>query len=152
VLQVDTPERLYNAPKSRAVASFVGNMNFFCGEVKKADAASCEIEAEGLGRVQVNPGLSKYAPGERVFLAMRPEKLTVSMTKPPGSRGTARGVVDASIYLGERRNFYVSIQGKDKPLAVSCQNEVLLGTSGIGQGCHVWVSWNDESLVVLDGN
>lgn len=152
VLQVDTPEGLYGAPRSLAIASFIGNMNFFSGVLTMVGTAHCEVDAEGLGSIQVKTGTSKYAIGERIVLAIRPEKFIVSKSKPKSARGTVSGIVEASIYLGERRNFHVRIKDKDRPLTVSSQNEVPLGRSGIGQGCQVWVSWNDDSFAMLNDN
>ncbi|NRB36628.1 MAG: ABC transporter ATP-binding protein, partial [Rhodobacteraceae bacterium] len=45
VLQVDTPAGLYETPKSRDVASFIGNMNFFRGTVHRNGADMGRIEA-----------------------------------------------------------------------------------------------------------
>ncbi|MDC0343759.1 ABC transporter ATP-binding protein, partial [bacterium] len=53
VLQVDTPSGLYETPKNREVASFIGNMNFFRGTVRRNGAAMGAVETEGLGVIPV---------------------------------------------------------------------------------------------------
>ena len=72
VLQVDTPEGLYEAPKTREVASFIGNMNFFQGTVRRNGSNETAIETQGLGNIPIS--LDKvtkpagdhlcFAPGE----------------------------------------------------------------------------------------
>ena len=149
VLQIDTPAALYDNPGNREVASFIGNMNFFDGKVSRPGAAAAEIEVEGLGRVQVKSDVVRRELGERVLVAMRPEKFCFSLDKPNGSRRAIAGVVDASVYLGERRNFHIRIEGKEKPVIISTQNERRPGAPDIDTGSRAWISWNDEALVVL---
>jgi len=48
-LQVDTPTLLYEAPKSREVAAFIGNMNFFDARVTAVDRGSATVDAGVLG-------------------------------------------------------------------------------------------------------
>ena len=150
VLQIDTPEGLYDTPKSRAVASFIGNINFFAGVVSKSGDSAFEIDIEGLGRIQANSGIMRHERGSRVLVAMRPERFSLSLDKPGGVHGKVPGIVEAVVYLGVHRNFIVRINGKEKPVAVSMQNEGWLCAQGLQQGSHVWISWNDAAFVVLE--
>ena len=67
VLQVDTPAGLYESPNSRAVASFIGNMNFFPGKLRRNGTAGAVVETEGLG--------SMWPCGQRSSI-FRPRSLT----------------------------------------------------------------------------
>ena len=69
--QVAQPFEIYNRPATRFVASFVGTLNTFEGEVE--DPATGEVRL-GLERVS----LGRALPAGRVTLALRPE--TVSYT------------------------------------------------------------------------
>ena len=80
-LQVDTPTRLYEAPNSSQVAGFIGSMNFFAGGVTAVTPDTVSIDAEGLGAVKVPAGDKGLAKGDRVQVALRPEKLTLSQTQ-----------------------------------------------------------------------
>ncbi|KTQ96126.1 spermidine/putrescine ABC transporter ATP-binding protein [Aureimonas ureilytica] len=68
--QVGTPFEIYNRPRTRFVASFVGTLGLLEGEAAQGDrviVAGQEIQAE-------TPGA---APGSRVTLALRPEALSL---------------------------------------------------------------------------
>ncbi|WP_306116033.1 MULTISPECIES: ABC transporter ATP-binding protein [unclassified Roseovarius] len=149
VLQVDTPEGLYETPRTRDVASFIGNMNFFNGTVRRNGSATGAVEVEGLGAIPV-PVEQLTKPDETpVQIALRPEKFTLSAEKPAADL-TVAGKMDNTAYLGERSHHYVAIQGREEPVAVSMPN---LGASDLGQaGADVWLSWSPDSIVILDAD
>jgi spermidine/putrescine transport system ATP-binding protein/putrescine transport system ATP-binding protein len=147
VLQVDTPQGLYETPNSRAVASFIGNMNFFPGRVRR-NGVGVVVETEGLGGQQVPETATHLVDGARVQLALRPEKFDISVTKP-ADRPSVEGRLTNAAYLGERSHFYIAIEGRDEPIAVSAQNRSRLGSALGGEG-RLWLSWDADAVVVLD--
>ena len=150
VLQVDTPSGLYERPKTREVASFIGNMNFFRGTVRRNGSAMAAIETEGLGHIPVPAENVAYPDGTPVQVALRPEKFALSQTKPEAEHAVA-GTLSNAAYLGERSHYYVTIQGKDDPVAVSSPNLTLMNNGTAHQtGAPMWLSWSPESIVVLD--
>ena len=150
VLQIDTPAGLYENPKCRAVASFIGHMNFFAGKVSRSGPMRAEIEAEGLGRIPVDAGTLRHPDGARVLVAMRPEKLVLSLTPPETTENTMAGTVLTTTYMGERRQHYIGINGKSDPVAVSISNQRRTAMHDLDQGQKVWLSWPDDAYVVLD--
>jgi len=148
VLQMDTPSGLYEAPKTRQVASFIGTMNFFEAEVKATNGAIMDIEAQGLGRIQLPRGDRHFNEGESVQVAIRPEKLRLSDEKPEGPGHTVQGHLKNSAYLGERSHFYVALDGMDAPVAVSAQNRTRIAPD-TSDAKPVWLNWSEESIVVL---
>lgn len=81
---------------------------------------------------------------------MRPEKLTLSLDPPEHARNTVAGTLMTTAYLGERRQYFVKIDGKAEPVAVSMQNSQRHMPQGLEQGRAVWMSWRDDAYVVLD--
>ena len=150
VLQIDTPSGLYENPTNREVASFIGNMNFFAGTVANIDNTAAEIDAAGLGRLHMEASRLRHCHGAQVLVAMRPEKLSLSLQKPNVARNVVAGTLQTTAYLGERRQFYVKIDGKAEPVAVSMQSQRRAIPQDIEQGGTVWLSWNDDAFVVLD--
>ncbi|TNF64900.1 MAG: ABC transporter ATP-binding protein [Rhodobacteraceae bacterium] len=153
VLQVDTPERLYERPVSRAVAAFIGNMNFFRGTVRRNGSASGLVETEGLGNIPLPLDRLTRPDGAPVQVALRPEKFTLSRTRPEGALAVA-GRLSNAAYLGERSHYYVSIDGCATPVAVSSPN------LGVGRGLApptpedgpLWLSWSPDAVVLLDAD
>ena len=149
VLQVDTPEGLYETPTTREVASFIGNMNFFSGTVRRNGSAVGAVEVDGLGTIPVPVGALTKPDQSPVQVALRPEKFTLTEEKPDTSL-TVTGKMSNSAYLGERSHHYVSVEGREEPIAVSTPN---LGAISKDQdGADVWLSWSADSIVILDAD
>jgi len=151
VLQIDTPTGLYEAPKSRAVASFIGSMNFFPGTVRRNGGPAVAIEAEGLGLLPMPEGQADRPEGAEVQVALRPERFTLSADRP-ADRPAVQGRLATSAFLGERSHFFVRIEDRDTPVAVSVPNQSdLPGPAAAGPAdTPVWLSWAPGSIVVLD--
>ncbi|QEW20969.1 Spermidine/putrescine import ATP-binding protein PotA [Marinibacterium anthonyi] len=148
VLQLDAPSGLYERPNSREVASFIGTMNFFDGVVSDVTGGRLRIAVPGLGGVAALPGDRRYSAGDRVQVALRPEKLDLSETRPVQPGSAVAGTLQTSSYLGERSNFYVLVDGVAQPVAVSAQNRSR--SAGVGDGARpVWLSWDDDDVVLL---
>jgi ABC-type Fe3+/spermidine/putrescine transport system ATPase subunit len=148
VLQVDTPAGLYESPNSRAVASFIGNMNFFPGRLRRNGTAGAVVETEGLGDLHLPQASNGQPDGARVQVALRPEKFDLSATKPD-DRPSVEGRLANASYMGERSHFYIAIDGREEPVAVSAQNRLRFGTPP-GSDSKLWLSWSADAVVVLD--
>ncbi len=93
--QIGTPSEIYNTPKTRFVASFVGTLNLI--EAKVKDPAANRVEIAGQEMV-IRDSLSTLKGGERVALALRPEAASLNA----GSRTDTSipGEVISSSFLG----------------------------------------------------
>jgi len=76
-LQVDTPAGIYEAPVNKEVAAFIGDMNFFDGEVIAIKGEEVTAKVVGLGTIQAPGRTGKYTSGDRIVVALRPEKLAL---------------------------------------------------------------------------
>lgn len=154
VRQVDTPERLYEAPTSRDVAAFIGSMNFFNGSVVGVEGGMANgvvtVDAGPLGRLRVSPpdgGAS--SAGDAVTIGIRPEKLTLGDTPPPDGANSIKGRLSAASYLGERNHFFVTVEGMDEPISVASQNSSPVAQKGWDEGSEVWLTWEPEGARML---
>ncbi len=150
VLQIETPSRLYEMPNCKEVAGFIGTMNFFDGSVKTADGAGTTIDGGAIGRIRAtaNGGI-KVSPGAKVTVAIRPEKINLNFQQPNVDQNMVQGSMGPAAYLGDRIHFYVNVKGLTKPIAVASQNaEQATGQTRTDQS--VWLTWREESVVLLD--
>jgi spermidine/putrescine transport system ATP-binding protein/putrescine transport system ATP-binding protein len=145
ILQVADPKTLYEAPASRAVAEFIGTMNFFEGHIVGATAEKTTVDAAVLNRLDLN-GPARFAAGTQVLAAIRPEKLALSREPPPGQ--SVRGTVLAATYLGERSQFRVHVAGVAAPVTIAAQNADARGTP-FRVGETVYAGWSPEAVVLL---
>ncbi|MEX0809070.1 MAG: ABC transporter ATP-binding protein [Dongiaceae bacterium] len=152
ILQIATPEEIYQRPVSVEVADFIGQMNFIDARVIGVGNGNAVLDTAALGRIRA-PTLSGLAQeGAKIVVAIRPEKLRLSKERPHGTGNAVQGVIKNTAYLGDRRHFYVAVQGCDKPLAVAAQEVQESGSQQFEQESPVWISWADESVIVLDAN
>jgi spermidine/putrescine transport system ATP-binding protein/putrescine transport system ATP-binding protein len=114
ILQVASPRELYERPNCRAVADFIGEMNFFHATVQQLTETVAIVHAGLLG--QLSLPRANLAAGikadEHILLAIRPEHVRFA------GDGIA-GEIAAATFLGERSHFHVRIAGRGEPVAVS---------------------------------
>jgi len=135
ILQIATPHDLYERPNCRAVADFIGEMNFFHATVRQISNAEVTVNAGILGivtfpRPNLAPGIR---PDEHILLAIRPEHVRFA------DNGLAGEIADAT-FLGERSHFHVKLAGRSEPVAVS-------GNAAPGSTVHLVFS--PEKLIGL---
>jgi spermidine/putrescine ABC transporter ATP-binding subunit len=151
VLQVATPTGLYERPNSRFVADFIGTMNFFDGRVRKSDEGIAVVDAGPLGAVEAVASADAEAPvtGADVLVAIRPEKLKLNFEAPGEGANIIEGRMGPAAYLGDRSHFHVFLPGRDQPVAVAVQNVEQSAAKLAAPDQAVWLSFSDESVVLL---
>lgn len=81
IRQLDTPRNLYEAPKNRFVADFVGRMNILSA---RPMGDQC-YAVEGVGEIVVDAANETDSTNlSSAFIAIRPEKLFIADSKPDG--------------------------------------------------------------------
>jgi putrescine transport system ATP-binding protein len=148
VMQVATPAEVYEAPGSRFVANFVGNVNMFEGTLTARDASGADINSEsGIAIRTENAGDAQS--GAKVAYAVRPEKIKVS-SRPPAD--TARNVAEGEIfdiaYLGDMTVYYVKL-GNGLMVKASSLNSARITEDPLTWNDRAWISFKPDSGVVL---
>jgi spermidine/putrescine ABC transporter ATP-binding subunit len=150
VLEVGSPNELYEHPKTRFVAEFLGTMNVFDGSIHARDGDSYIIETRELGRISANIGSQDFSKGEKISVALRPENLQIvdsqSMTEIEGG---ISGVMSNTAYFGDRAQFYVKLKGSDQPLVVSIQNLDGAASKVTHGNREVTIGWSKSSVLLL---
>ena len=146
--QVAPPPELYEHPASRWVAGFIGDVNLLDGAVVAADASGLAIEGQGGRRYRAGAGLDAK-PGQKVSIALRPEKLRLAVQKPEGvADNCLGGRVHDIAYLGDISLYRVAL-GDGSVMTVSVANAGRLADRAIGWEDQVWITWAPEAAVVL---
>ncbi|TCZ55441.1 ABC transporter ATP-binding protein [Roseicella aquatilis] len=96
LVQLGPPEALYERPRTRFVAGFLGHSNFLRGTVREVAAAGSVVQAGGTRLLQRDePG----PPGATVLLSLRPEKIAL-LAEGEGAENAVAGSIAAWAYLG----------------------------------------------------
>jgi ABC-type Fe3+/spermidine/putrescine transport system ATPase subunit len=101
--QVDTPWNLFNRPRTRFVASFIGQTNLLSGKV-----AGTAVEFDGFA-VELADAVAGLATGTDVTVSIRPQGLLLQ-TADAATSGT-RVIVQSKKYLGDRWEYGVVPKG-----------------------------------------
>jgi len=111
IAQVGEPQEIYEFPRSRYVADFVGSVNLFEGRVKADAPNKVVIESAEAGiDIHVSHGIS-CTPNQTLWFALRPEKIEISATKPKRTKNVLKGVVEDIAYLGGQSVYLVRLDG-----------------------------------------
>jgi putrescine transport system ATP-binding protein len=144
LVQVAPPAEIYERPRSRWVADFVGDINLFQGRLAD-DRLSVEGTAAGNLRAASKP---EADPGTVVWLAVRPEKVRITREAPvpEGVNCTSATVVDIG-YLGGVSTYKLRI--RDGSLVRAAVANVGGAERPIGFDEQVWLSFSPEAATVL---
>lgn len=106
--QIGTPWDVYNRPKTRFAASFVGEMNFLPCIAHEKDGQKTRFATADGTMVFAS---SDAIVGDSYLLALRPEQFRVLDTAPISGLAAVEGRVVESIYLGTSTRIELSAAG-----------------------------------------
>jgi spermidine/putrescine transport system ATP-binding protein len=148
--QLGTPEELYDRPRTRFVADFIGTTNLLAGTVESVAGGSAVLELEAGGRCVV--GADGLAPGAAVEVAIRPEALELvprdgSDAGGPGADPAGcwlRGRIELSAYHGTSISYQVRTESGRQVAATVPRTQRRLAT-----GTPVEIRWRSDDALVL---
>jgi iron(III) transport system ATP-binding protein len=114
VVQIGTPEEIYEKPANRFVADFIGTMNFMSGEVVQVfqDTDEVHVRTEFSEKMLCKTSsISVITPGKKVYASIRPEDVEVFTEPPQGRENLFKGTIAHKAYLGNFLYFFVSVNG-----------------------------------------
>ena len=149
VEQLDEPSKIYDCPRNRFVADFIGTCNLIEAKVTVAGEEKMVLEIDGLGEVTArNPG--GELTGSKGVLALRPEKIKIGQQIAPESgENRFRGKVHDFLYMGDVTVYIVEV-------GEGVHIEALLPNSAAGRprifaaGDPVEISWRYDAGVFLN--
>jgi spermidine/putrescine transport system ATP-binding protein len=149
--QLGSPREVYERPRTRFVAGFIGTSNLISGTVRSMDSGSAVLETAADESIVVpDAGQSGAAAGSRLDITVRPEKIVISAQRPDPGRCAIRGTVKEVVYLGTSTQYAVRARDGSE-LLVFLQNAA--DASDIAdRDDEVWLSWRpDHSLALAAG-
>ncbi len=148
IVQVATPDRIYEMPNSVYVADFIGDVNIIKGNAKRLDEAKTEVHwAEGqapfLGTTN-----SEVQSGAACFFAIRPEKVAITMDRPKSAANAVSGKVLDIAYLGNISTYHVKL-ATGEIFKAQMANDRRIARRSFTWDDKVWLSWTDTAGVIL---
>jgi putrescine transport system ATP-binding protein len=147
VMQVATPAEIYEAPNSRFVAGFVGNVNLFEGNVAERAENTARITGGSGAQISVE-NAGEAAKGNDVAFAIRPEKIRISSRKPQDAVNALEGEVYDIAYLGDMTVYYVKLDD-GQIVRASMLNAARIVDDPLTWSDRAWISFRPDAGVVL---
>jgi putrescine transport system ATP-binding protein len=149
VVQVGTPAEIYEFPRSRFVADFVGTTNLFEGTVSSCEPGLITVQCAETGCALLVDDSGTFNVGQRVWVALRPEKVRLGKQPVNAARtNQLRGTVWELGYLGNRSTYQIKTT-TGKLVTVFAQNERRTSEAAIDWSDEVFVSWSADAAVLL---
>jgi iron(III) transport system ATP-binding protein len=147
VQQVGRPREIYEHPRSRFVADFIGTSNFIDGVVERAEPGDVYVVETPHGALTAVSSAT-FAPGTKVVVAARPEQIDIAAAAANNGAGPNcwRGTVGNRAFMGEAVDHIVTVGDRD--IRVRCNPSV-----SIPPGTDVKISFREDacSLIAADG-
>jgi putrescine transport system ATP-binding protein len=146
VLQVGSPQEVYEHPANRFVADFIGNVNLFEGRISVDEADRCAVSTK-IGEIHVGHGVSGTI-NMPVAIAVRPEKIDINKRKPSVDKNLFSGKVKEIAYFGSYNTYLVQASDGSR-VRITEANTSRHEVGDITWEDDVYFWWDDDAAVVL---
>jgi spermidine/putrescine transport system ATP-binding protein len=146
--QLGAPREVYERPRTRFVAGFIGTSNLITGTVERMDGGTAVMATGADEELSVPDAAAAGAQvGQPLDVTVRPEKIVLGLDRPEPGRCAIRGRVSEVVYLGTSTQYAVkTLDGSD--LLVFLQNAA--DSSDVAERDQdVWLSWRPEHTLAL---
>ncbi|OWU86245.1 ABC transporter ATP-binding protein [Oceanicola sp. 22II-s10i] len=147
LMQVATPDRIYETPNSVYVADFIGDVNIFEGRAHQTGDKVQMIWADGQPPLSCTTS-KNFSLDQKCWLAIRPEKIAISAERPQAAN-TVRGKVIDIAYLGNISTYHVALPS-GQMIKAQAANTRRIERRTFTWEDEVWLSWTDTAGVLLD--
>jgi putrescine transport system ATP-binding protein len=146
IVQVATPAEIYEQPRSRFIADFIGDVNLIEGGLASIEPGRAVIESAAGRLIAADPGEARA--GRPICLAVRPEKVRISRERPADAANCLAGQVVDVGYLGDVSTYRVRLRS-GVVMKATATNLTRLVQRPIGWDDQVWLSWPPDAGIVL---
>jgi len=104
--QTGTPREIYERPRSKFVASFIGGANCLAGQVVAPGVVRC-------GELELRTSEAGLQNGQEIILCIRPHAVRVHRSRPASTReaNVADGRLLQQAYLGDLQDIRIALVG-----------------------------------------
>ena len=151
IVQLGTPENVYEAPSTRFAAEFIGSTNVFTGTLAQ-DGGSALHCGELEQPLELGFAMANARQGHAVQVSIRPERIRLSLPASDAqapATNSALGVVEQIGYMGSYTLYYLRLPS-GRVVMVHVPREILVAFEHEPDyGDILQLRWSVRSLVVL---
>ncbi len=155
--QVATPQEIYEFPGTEFVASFIGSMNAFPGEVLSVASDRIELAAVGTRKpYTVKPSTDPFRAlpqlpiGSLARLMVRPEKIRVLKSQPGPDKNGVECTIKEILYKGPVTQFVVESKMFPGQVFSAAQlSTQMVVRKNFTPGERAFLSWAPEDCLIM---
>ncbi|WP_128293122.1 ABC transporter ATP-binding protein [Afifella aestuarii] len=108
VQQLGAPSEIYEYPRNRFVADFIGESNLIEARVAYVTEDNADLIIEGGAGIRIRCD-ERLAAGDKVTLSVRPERILFNAERTADTNGTLSARVSEQVYLGNAVEFRLQL-------------------------------------------
>lgn len=139
IVEEGTTQQIYERPRRRFTADFIGENNIFDGRVTAVDGGLATLDV-GVGEIRVPTGGQAVAPGAPASCSVRSEHMRIA---PEDGAVTLTGRYHETVYLGLLTSHLVTLPNGRQILVRAVSD--LDRTEARAPGSEVTVGWRPEA-------
>ena len=150
IVQVATPGEIYEQPRTRFIAEFVGDVNILEGRVRGQQSGLWQIDtASAQAPLTIDDADEVLNDGQAVAIAVRPEKMLIHREPPaPDAANVLTGEVWDIGYLGDWTVYRIKL-ASGAILRVTRANRSRFVENPIDWDEQVYVTFAPDAAVIL---
>ncbi|QIV94283.1 ABC transporter ATP-binding protein [Allofrancisella frigidaquae] len=150
--QVSTPSEIYEFPKSRFIANFIGKSTIFEGRVEKVGRHKSVITSQEAGTSFILQRNIEAIEDQEIWVGIRPEKIFISKDKPEDynpkkPENCIKGKVEDIAYLGGLSTYHVRTE--NGRIVKSTDFNVERNADHPSWDDEVYLTWESQNIMVL---
>lgn len=140
--QIDTPQNLYNKPKTPFVAQFVGDNNAWSGRVRQCNESTIEVETVD-GFIFSTKVKETLQPGTEVDLFLRPEAMLIQPDPNISNLNRFEVVVKSILFDGANSQLLANPLNADTELLIALPQNRQYDYIQVND--KIEIGWDEES-------
>ncbi|MED7789425.1 ABC transporter ATP-binding protein [Francisella sp. 19X1-34] len=150
--QVSTPSEIYEFPKSKFVANFIGKSTIFEGRVEEVSRTRSVITSEQAGTSFVLRRNIEAIEDQEIWIGLRPEKIVISKEKPDdydpqNPVNCIKGIVEDIAYMGGLSTYHV--RTTNGYIVKSTDFNIERNADHPSWDDEVYLTWESQNIMVL---
>jgi len=151
--QIGTPNQVYESPRSRFVADFIGVSNFFSGKVEAEHEGGFMVRTTRGMPIWLKPPLRlQISVGDTLHLALRPEKVTMVPFGDTLMPYTQSATIKHIVYLGTVTHYYTRTIHGEEIMSYAQNQDMGHGCGPVAVGDVMSLCWKPENLLILEAD
>ena len=149
VRQIGSATDVYEYPNCAFVAGFIGSINMFDGEVRAMNGMA-SVEVPKLGATIEARENASLTPGQKVKIAVRPEKIHITREPPPQGLNVIEGTVEDLAYFGKDSLYRIKLPSGTVLQVNNVNARRAAESERVAQWeDKVWLSFEPSSVILL---